>query len=151
MEPSLTTHSASTTGRGDSRPSSGSMPAAELALASRLFDALACGHGRLAFNITGTFPLWQRRKRPPEQNAPAGEGAEPRAGKPWRLWEPVPGCERVPAGEWRPCLEVKEDGTTKPRHFNPYLLAGHVRGDYDIAPMAPSWCGGFRLDLDAQI
>jgi hypothetical protein len=105
--------------------------AAELALATSLYQVLACGHGRLAFNIAGTFPLWRR-------------GARGR-------WEPVREVGLVPEGEWRPCLEVRPDGTTVPRRFNPFLLAGHIRGQYDIAPNAPSWSGGFTLDLDTPI
>jgi len=105
----------------------------ELHLSTTLYQAIACGHERLAFNVAGTWPLWRR----------GGLGG--------RRWEPVLGCEIVPPGEWRPCLEVRADGTTMPRRFNPFLVAGHVRGNYDLAPAAPSWCGWGGFDIDAQV
>jgi hypothetical protein len=105
---------------------------AELELASTLYGALACGHERLGFHVAGTFPLWRR-----------GQGG--------RGWEPVPGCDVVPAGEWRPCVEVLPDGTTRPRRFNPWVLRSHVEGRYHVAPHAPSWAAWIRFDLDAHV
>jgi hypothetical protein len=104
----------------------------ELTLATTLYSALACGHERLAYNVTGSYALWSR--------GPGG-----------RSWQPAAGAEVVPRGEWRPCLEVLPDGTTRPRRVTPWTIAGHIRGRYSVAPNAPSWCSWLAFDIDAHV
>jgi hypothetical protein len=131
MAPFSERHTGAPDGPRTARPR-GDLTTDELRLATTLYQAIACGHDRLAFNIAGTFPLWRR-------------------GAMGRRWEPVLGSDIVPAGEWRPCLEVRADGSTMPRRFNPWLLAGHIRGNYDLAPNAASWSGWWALDIDTHL
>jgi hypothetical protein len=112
-------------------PSTGAKTA-ELALATTLYHALASGHERLGYNVAGTYALWSR--------GPGGRG-----------WRPVRGAEAVPRDDWRPCLEVLPDGSTRPRRVNPWVIAEHVRGRYYVAPRAPSWVGWIAFDLDAHV
>lgn len=121
MQTSIEAHSPDTVGASD-----------ELTLATALYQALASGHDRLGYNVSGTFALWAR--------GPGGRG-----------WLPVQGAESVPRGEWRPCLEVLPDGSTRPRRVNPWVIREHVRGRYAVAPQAPSWTQWIAFDLDAHV
>lgn len=113
------------------RPSAPTSNDELLALSHRLYAALTGGHDRLGYNVQGTFALWAR-----------GRGG--------RGWEPVADALIVPRGEWRPCMEVRPDGSLRRRVFNPYTLSQHLAGKYDVAPEAPSWSPGFWIDLDYQ-
>lgn len=104
----------------------------ELTLAGGLYEALTSGHDRLGYNVSGTYALWVR--------GPGGRG-----------WRPAAGAPTVPRGEWRPCVEVLGDGTTRARRFNPWVLREHVRGRYAVAPQAPSWTQWVAFDLDAHV
>lgn len=104
----------------------------ELTLAGGLYEALTSGHDRLGYNVSGTYALWTR-----------GAGG--------RGWKPAAGAPTVPRGEWRPCVEVLADGTTRARRFNPWVLREHVRGRYAVAPQAPSWTAWVAFDLDAHV
>ncbi len=104
----------------------------ELELAAALYSLLACGHERLGYSVSGTYALWQRSRDR-------------------RRWTPAVGTERVPIGEWRPCVEVLDDGETRPRRLNPWVLASHVRGRGWVAASAPSWCSWLAFDIDAHV
>lgn len=49
---------------------------------------------------------------------------------------------------WLPARDRRADDTETDRLLNPYVLAQHLRGRYDVAWTAPSWSSLVVLDID---
>ena len=98
-----------------------------LADARRLYALISDGHDRLAYNGSGLWPVRDRGTR------------EPAAGWPY-----------VERGDWQRARWQEHDGGLTDRRLNPHVVRQHIRGSYDVAAQAPSWCSWFAFDIDAH-
>jgi hypothetical protein len=115
-----------------------------LALARGLYERLTSGE-RLTYNVQGGAWLTERAAG---SACGAARPCEDLARCTHRPRRAVAGSW-VPAGEWRPAMELV-DGAEVPARLTSRTLLDHIRGRYWCAPEAPSWTSWVAFDLDAH-
>jgi hypothetical protein len=115
-----------------------------LALARGLYERLT-SFERLTYNVQGGAWLTERV---PGTTCGAERPCEDLARCTHRPRQAVRGSW-VPAGEWRPAMELVE-GREVPARLTSRTLLDHILGRYWCAPEAPSWTSWVAFDIDAH-